>query len=534
VQCRYYYDRATNTTKWELNEQEGKGSTSIADVEARIGTLGDVLAMASAAAGQVETASEASSIPPADDLQDEPAIKLLSYLEDGGHRAMGFFDSLFFAGDQHAPDLPWQLTRIAIITVAAVWSYMLLMTMIEAGLGPASALKPPGEPPWIRDQKRRHAEAGWVHLSNEPLRGDYRLHSASSTAHYSGGAGHGRRLAVGAAGGKRSDVAAVALQDLSKVLQKVRQLADVHEGQGPAHGGGEPGGYFPQLRAMNSAEKPPTTTAVARPDFLAPPAPLAERVSWPAFFEPQHLACRPRTDGSSATDIVALTPRGFAAMATVGGSEDLDAAWTKARPFALSGIGDFGPLAGATWTRQGLLVVTRSGRLLQCPGSAPADSGEWACEEDPAVRLPLPAGAQLLSAAVAAPGGGGGVSLAGRLVALVDSSLPRAVLLFREEGRGAAWSQAGEVHLPPGGRGDGHARVGASDSELLVVFGDGEVHRRPLRDGRAAAHPAPAGTPSHEYQAACALPSGGLVRLALRQTGKNADSAWVPEVFKTA
>merc|ERR1719229_544085 len=121
-------------------------------------------------------------------------------------------------------------------------------------------------------------------------------------------------------------------------------------------------------------------------------------VAWPPMFEPQHLLCGPPDAGDAP--VVALTRRGFGAITSVRGSAHAAAA----SPFALDGVGEFGPLAGASWSKQGLELVTKAGKLLLCPGHAPTTQGVWACRASgEGVAALLPSGGQLLAAALAEP-----------------------------------------------------------------------------------------------------------------------------------
>merc|ERR1712137_693529 len=62
-------------------------------------------------------------------------------------------------------DLPWQVMRVACCTAALAWAFMMVATGVEVLLGPESLLKPPGEPPWIRDTKFRSWTPAKMHSS---------------------------------------------------------------------------------------------------------------------------------------------------------------------------------------------------------------------------------------------------------------------------------------------------------------------------------------------------------------------------------
>jgi len=244
--------------------------------------------------------------------------------------------------------------------------------------------------------------------------------------------------------------------------------------------------------------------------------PLAmHQVAWPAFFEPKLLIC---VEGGS---VAALTPRGFGAMAALGSS-------AAVQPFRLSGLAASAPLVGASQVEDGgLLLITRAGQLLGCPGQRPQAAGAaWACRPEARTRLPVPEGARLVAAAAA--------TIGGRLhAALVHEAEPNLVVLFAEDDEPEAWLPLGEVRLP-----GGHARPTVSfsgGSDLFVATGEGHVLRRRLSDGAtvlSARHTVrEAGT---LWQAACPLqhPELGtsLAHLRLRQAAIS-QHAWQPELL---
>lgn len=426
-------------------------------------------------------------------------------------------------------DLPWRLLRIAVFTAAGQWSFMLIATGVEVVLGPESLLKPPGEPPWIRDTKYRSYTPENVHLSSSGgLPGDYRLFAAS-TAHYPGeehepsSGEHGehgeheehghdahgahRRLGghLGGRSGGHLSGRAAALQRLLELAPLLGELAD------EVGGNEEPAA----VNAMNVVSEP-----VAPAGGFLGAGPDVRRVEWPQLFEPQHLACGP-AGGEAAGQVLALTGRGFGALVPARGPGAEGA--TDAEPFALEGASHHGKIAGAAWTREGLELVTALGGLLRCPGHAPA-AGAWTCGPSPHPPLVLPAGAQLLTAAIRAAEAEG----AEPLLALVFKHLPGAAQLFGATG--GSWIPRGEVHLPPAA--GGLPSLSFDREALLVSTGAGEVHRRALSAAAASArHPAPAGVHGgYRFRAACATPGMGLLRLALRRADGSQEAPWRPEL----
>jgi len=440
--------------------------------------------------------------------------------------------------DKRGSDLPWQLTRISILTTAGCWLWMILGTTIEISLGAENILKPPGEPPWIRDQKLRHWKPDMIHFSNQGTLEGYRLfkgvaakylysdpqtelsHHLPVLSHLAAGAsgehaaadthsGH-RRLAESQNASERVESA---LNDLLKTLPTLGWLAHaLDERDSAAATGVEP--------IQAAGDRPQ-----ASPGFMAPAVSVVP-ATWPSFFEPQHLACSPV---AQQPHVVALTSRGFGAMLSLHKDSETQAA----RSFALDGISELGPLAGATWAEAGLWLIGKAGKIAHCPGLGPNEDGTWTCQVTKSA-MPLPRDSQLASAAIMD-------SASKRLLALQHAHLPQTIEIFADEGHG--WSPAGQIHMPP----DHHARHASSrthlvfdGTDLLIMTGAGEVHRRSTV-GRAAAdfHPAPVGgdSPGREWRAACALPAGRssqLLRLALRRSETESGFAWLPELITAA
>lgn len=416
---------------------------------------------------------------------------------------------------------PWQMMQIALIAVIFQWFFMIFATGFEAIMGPESLMKPPGEPPWIRDTKYRHYSPALIHLStSHELPEDYRLFSASTfrepdvashgsaphhtPQHHDGDGhaktnetenghhdeGHHRRL-TGLTGKQ------AAMQELLRLAPKLGMLAD---------------------RIGNDMEAPTDVNVVPTPAFLASGGPQARHVEWPMLFEPRHLACGPRGHAAAAGKVLALSPRGFGALVPEGQER------VEAEPFAL----DFGgepqaPIAGATWHDQGLHLVTKDAKLMHCPGHTPAD-GAWACRPSEHAPVPVPEGTELLAAAFKAAD----AHSPEPLMAMVFKNLPHAAVVYQAAADG--WKPLTEVHVPVA-PGDG-MHLGFDNDSLLVSTGSGEVHRRGLRSSTPPAFfPAPADQGLRRYHAACAQHDGGLMRLAHRRADGEAGAPWRPELI---
>jgi len=417
-------------------------------------------------------------------------------------------------------DLPWQLMRVVILTAALQWLFAMLATSAEIILGPDSLMKPPGEPPWIRDTKYRHFTPAMVHLSTEDgLSTEYRLFSASKArytdqapaadhatapeethaeetqAEAAGGAGH-RRLA-------KANGTDAAFEELLKLMPLIGDLVE-RAGAG-AERYTAPGDNIASLPA------PP------QPNFMAPGAKV-KQVSWPSLFEPRHLVCGGPELVGRAPVVLALTARGVGASVHIGQDEED----VRAQPFSLDGLGAFGRIAGAGWTSNGLQLVTAAGDVLECPGRGASANGVWPCRKSENAPLPVPAGTELVAAAVAEAND----ASTEPLVAIVLKHAPQYVSLYRASG--GAWHPAGEVHVPPGF--GPRPSLTLAGQELTIVGASVEVHRRHLLSGVSTLHPPPVGGVAREFRAACSLPTGEVLRLALKQAG----SAWGPELITAA
>jgi len=424
-------------------------------------------------------------------------------------------------GMKRANDLPWQLTRVVILTACLQWIFVMFTTSAEIILGPESLLKPPGEPPWIRDTKYRSWGPEKIHLSSAgALPSDYRLFAAStarytddeSTDSHSDAHGatdaHHRRL-------EKANLSqeSAAFEELLKLVPALGELADKIQGGEAYHAAGD-----------GLAQAPSASSALPAPQsgFMAP-ASKVQSIVWPSLFEPRHLLCGPHTD----SPVIALTPRGVGALVNMGlqTANTAEQSFT-AEPFALEGLGQWGPLAGAARTQRGLQLLTTTGKLLHCAGHQVPAGGAWPCQESEHPQLPVPAGSELISAAFAEDAK---AASANPLVALVFKNMPEIAALYRAVA--GSWHPVGEVHVPPGL--GSHSSLGFDGLETLLVTGaTGEVHRRHLAGGAPALHPAPAGASSREFRSACALPEGQIMRLALRQM--DASAPWGPELISNA
>eukprot|EP00445_Apocalathium_hangoei_P087635 CAMPEP_0204220504 /NCGR_PEP_ID=MMETSP0361-20130328/80987_1 /ASSEMBLY_ACC=CAM_ASM_000343 /TAXON_ID=268821 /ORGANISM="Scrippsiella Hangoei, Strain SHTV-5" /LENGTH=300 /DNA_ID=CAMNT_0051185899 /DNA_START=12 /DNA_END=911 /DNA_ORIENTATION=+ len=267
--------------------------------------------------------------------------------------------SLPFEGGKRK-DMAWQLMRVVILTACAQWLFAMLATSAEIILGPESLMKPPGEPPWIRDTKYRHFTPAMVHLSTEAgVPEQYRLfaasraryseeapvaHAASSALGHEPVASHEVSVASGDAASLGADEhgadSATQVEDPSHgadtathVEEPSAAVANHSAADGSIAAGAHrrlaiDGAFEELLKLMPqlgdlvdmataaSSSKEPSAFAkelpqpVPQPNFMAY-GPKVHSVAWPALFEPKHLLCAPKSIGQNK--VVALSPRGVGA-----------------------------------------------------------------------------------------------------------------------------------------------------------------------------------------------------------------------------
>eukprot|EP00928_Gymnodinium_smaydae_P017763 TRINITY_DN1678_c1_g1_i2.p1 TRINITY_DN1678_c1_g1~~TRINITY_DN1678_c1_g1_i2.p1 ORF type:complete len:1051 (+),score=179.82 TRINITY_DN1678_c1_g1_i2:151-3303(+) len=443
--------------------------------------------------------------------------------------------------DRTASTLPWRLTRAAILTVAATWLFVILGTVVDLVMTPDSLLKPPGEPPWIRDQKYRHWNSSWIHLSTQPLPGNYRLFSAAEANYEFESAHHhlSHHMPVNShvegmsAGGSQHSSSAhhrrlesddridLAFRDLAKTLPTLGWLAKEINAQG-----------------ANAYSDSAEGVIMAAGDYVAPrsgsfltPALSVVKAEWPSLFEPRHIACSPgHTEG-----MLALTPRGVGVKFHLTHDKEGPRIQRAMQQFALQGLTQVGPLIGASWLEDGLWVVAREGGIMHCPGHGLEGVYSWQCmPASKVVALPVPSGARLRAAAL-----GGRRTAAVPMAAVLLDSAPGVVALYESRGESAGWSPIGEIHVPSQSQAElgSHAGLAFDGTDLLITMASGTVHRRNVlatSEVASAVHHAPSDSATREWTSACAFPAaqGGILRLALKQPAQSS-STWLPELIAT-
>jgi len=250
-------------------------------------------------------------------------------------------------------------------------------------------------------------------------------------------------------------------------------------------------------------------------------APSRANVEWPSLFEPRLLACGPNGHDGAGHVAAALSRNGRGAIITSNYS-------TTTVPFVLEGAAFFGPFLAAHWDRTGLVLMTSTGGLLDCPGTA--SGGRWRCQPLAAEKLPLGLGAEPFAGSLAvarrpieADAGHEHPELLSAVVFPGELS----VALFRRAAghENTPWLPAGEARTPS------PVTATAFDDNaesLLMLLADGAVARMRLSDGAVALAAEAVRGPSHTWQATCGLGNSEVARLGVRPKGP---SSWEPSLI---
>jgi len=248
-------------------------------------------------------------------------------------------------------------------------------------------------------------------------------------------------------------------------------------------------------------------------------------VQWPGFFEPRLLACEPAREGHEPV-VAAISARGMAVAAQTRGASSVDT-------FSLTGLSEFPQLLGASWSKDGLVMVSGAGDVLSCPGSRPSAGGQWACGHFNGVphRVPTAHEGQIMAATASWMTTSEGNS---RLhVALVSKNAPGIVVLWRLDEK--SWELLGEIRLPPSketSRSVTPSLSFAGDSDIVIVTSGNEIMRRRVTDGsvvksEAQFDKAPLamhsdGSDAIKWQGVCGMHgSDALAHLSLRESSSS-------------
>eukprot|EP00928_Gymnodinium_smaydae_P010959 TRINITY_DN14119_c0_g1_i2.p1 TRINITY_DN14119_c0_g1~~TRINITY_DN14119_c0_g1_i2.p1 ORF type:complete len:467 (-),score=58.92 TRINITY_DN14119_c0_g1_i2:192-1592(-) len=445
---------------------------------------------------------------------------------------------------------PWRYTRYMILAAGVGWLTLLTGRIVEAGMGERQLMTTPGAPPWTR-------RGQWYGWEFGPITSKHYAHVTPQRGHYSWQVGwgpqgqqelwpsdlfgfhpesdmhwveegvegapfHGEnewakyRLNYGTQARMHSAVAHEDTWEPHSALPMVASMSDkdagapahgdasahggASHGASPAHGGAAHEGH----RRLRGEENSFISSPAMRP--LVPAA-----VQWPALLEPDLLACGPAAGFGGPVAVLTGTGYGAIVPPAVAAGEAAGPSAT----FSLEGL-PAGTLRGAAWSGEHLEVVGAEGHLVRC--AAPARTAEptaptatrsaWPCRVLSAPAVPGPVGrpATTLQA-----------SMDGALrAAIAVSSGEVSILELVADALEQTWREAAVLPLPPR-MGDERPEVVAITStagHLIVTVADGTVHRWDLGNLQRLPDDTPATSAGRLFRSACALPTGGLVRLS--------------------
>jgi len=218
--------------------------------------------------------------------------------------------------------------------------------------------------------------------------------------------------------------------------------------------------------------------------------------------------------------------------------------WQTAETFTLTGLTEYSPILSATWGQNddtGLLLVTREGDLLTCPGGRPKAGGHWACSTFSRHKIhsvPLSEGAVLHAAAASWVKSEVDGQIEEKLhVALLTGDALDLVAIYVLEGEDT-WMPLGDVPVPRRPHEElSKVTLNFVGGDVIVATERGEVLQRRIADGVLVAQsPSTAqetktmgGPVPRQWMGACGLPNGGVAHLALHKPSVTS-KAWRPIV----
>jgi len=235
----------------------------------------------------------------------------------------------------------------------------------------------------------------------------------------------------------------------------------------------------------------------------------------PALFEPRLLACGPAAEARGSHRMLLLSPHGRGSLIGVDAMSPVGEQNASSSAFVLEGVTGHGPLIAASWDRQGLLLASASGIVLECAGHGPVQS-RWRCEVLVDAKLPLGASTHHFAGSIAISRTTGAQ---GGLRAAVVYPGEEVVSLFSRVGgiQGAPWMPRGEARVAAlsGGLEAIDAAAFEEGSSLLLASRDGSLARLNAEDGRSVLLGS-AAAGGHASQAICSHATGHVARLSLR------------------
>lgn len=369
----------------------------------------------------------------------------------------------------------WFNVKVGLISLVIAWCFLTFgftIEVINQGTAHPSLLNAHGMPNNARDPRYRPAKPG----HHEPVEVGTGGVAAGPAKGVHSEAVHRRLGSMDLASGFAPQSAT-----RQEIADKLRDLVP----------------YLQELARTGSA---PVLAAPAQSVELTPVA-----VQWPPLFEPQHLAC-----SEAFPAALALSRHGRGALIATPAADAQGA--VDAKHLILEGVAAHGPVLATSWDSEGLLLVSASGVILECPGANPVD-GRWHCVALAGARLPLAMGGKPFAGTVAVTRvarHAGGAAPALRAAVLFPGEA--SVTIFARAGHAAAaWLPTGEVRVSAPAVA---ASFAAAGEHLLLTAADGSVAKMMMADG-SVSEAAIGGNHGHDWKGACLLPSGSLARLAL-------------------
>lgn len=445
---------------------------------------------------------------------------------------------------------PWRAVRSVYLAVCFSWAVLLVGRVVEAATGEREFLTNPGMPPWTRVGQ-------WDGWESGPITSKHYAHVTPMRGHFAWKFGQGPNgfveiwpsdlygFAPEADGwwADENNPSLNAPPGAAKHVISSYPLAIIPKPPNWDHGGAGPTmptAYPDQIPTLKPAEHGGAhrrlQNSFLQADVMRTLVPAA--VKWPSVFEPDFLACAPSTRGGQ---VAAFSVSGHGALVSEEAASGKVPA--VAIPFSIEGLPSSGFTRGATWSHNGLTIVSGQGDLHSCVHVA--DSHNFRCQPFAGPALPLPTVARESAEragalpAVAVIGGPNGLRFAA--VAAEGGEVHLMQL-------GLNWDIIGKVQLPfnsdsPENESPSVVALSAAEDHLIVAASDGATYRWELRAGQPASTPhregpaaagayAAAGSPRN-WKGACILPDGKIIRLTSRwqKSGGAGGLAWQPELL---
>lgn len=409
---------------------------------------------------------------------------------------------------------PWYYTRALLIVVIVGWFILLSGRVVEVAMGERMLVSTPGHPPWTRTGQWD----GWEH---GPISSKHYAHVTPQKGHFAWQPGWGPQ---GQQELWASDMFGFAPEadmwwtengvsgapfhgpntwypkklNYGRYAVIVSTVHGAHGDHGDSHGDSHGGSHSSGSSGSHGDSHGDDHNRRLQHVDFATRSLVPAAVQWPSFLEPELLACGPQSVKGS---VAALTANGFGAVLAheVAAGRSSGAA----TPFNIRGLLELGRLFSASWTEEGLLLVSTNGQLGSC--SSPADDSNLECSPLPVPALPLAFAGQ----PVAATRVGSSIRAA---IASPEIGVVTLWELATRSHSGFAWHQTAQVELPVD-----LVSIAFTAESLVVTGRDGTTHWMYLDDGVPVSDvmsEAPVPGIQRTWHASCMLPCRKVVRLA--------------------